>query len=162
MAELLSPADLAPFAEIAEDKAKAMIDDVLALAGLAAPCLDDDDLDPKKALAVKAILRGAVLRWNEAGQGGLTQVSETVGPWQHSESFDNSTPRRSLLWPSEISKLQEICGGDGSDRKAWSYDTAGGGVCPQHGDTCAINLGASFCDCGAIYSGAGPLWGTGQ
>lgn len=161
MAELLSPADLAPFAEIAENKAKAMIDDVLALAGLAAPCLDDENLDPKKARAVKAILRGAVLRWNEAGQGGRTQVSETVGPWQHSESFDNSTPRRSLLWPSEISKLQEICGGDGGDRKAWSYDTAGAAG-TQHGDTCAINLGATFCDCGAIYSGAGPLWGTGE
>ncbi|ORA23405.1 hypothetical protein [Mycobacterium aquaticum] len=159
MADLLTPADLANFAEIDPGKAQDMIDDVMGLAILSAPCLGEDNLDPLKAKAAKAILRGAVLRWNEAGQGGRTQVSDTVGPFQHSETFDNSTPRRSLLWPSEIAQLQAICTG-GGDRKAWSYDTAGGGSV-QHADTCAINLGATFCDCGAIYTGAGPLWGSG-
>ncbi|QFG10028.1 head-to-tail adaptor [Mycobacterium phage IdentityCrisis] len=161
MSELLSPADLAPFAEIDPDKAQAMIDDVLALAGLAAPCLDDENLDESKAKAARAILRGAVLRWNEAGQGGRTQVTETTGPFQYSETFDNSRPRRSLLWPSEITQLQAICSGDRRDRKPWSYDTAGGGGL-QHGDTCAVNLGATFCDCGAIYTGGGPLWGSSE
>lgn len=160
MAEpLLTPADLVPFVpDIDPGKAQEMITDVLALAGLAAPCLDDENLDPKKAAAAKAILRGAVLRWNEAGQGGRTQVTNTALGFQHSESFDNSTPRRSLLWPSEIAQLQKICAAGGG-RSAWSYDTAGGGGL-QHAQTCAINLGASFCDCGAIYTGSGPLWGT--
>lgn len=159
MAEpLLTPADLVPFVpDIDPGKAQEMITDVLALAGLAAPCLDDENLDPKKAAAAKAILRGAVLRWNEAGQGGRTQVTNTALGFQHSESFDNSTPRRSLLWPSEIAQLQKICA-TGGGRSAWSYDTAGGGGL-QHAQTCAINLGASFCDCGAIYTGSGPLWG---
>ena len=157
MAVVLTPADLAPFADITEDKAQAMIDDVLALAGEAAPCLTDPDLDPAKAAAAKAILRGAVLRWNEAGQGGRTQVTDTAGVFQHSESFDNSTPRRPLLWPSEIAALQKICT-TGGGRKAWSYDTAGGSSL-QHAQTCAINLGATYCDCGAIYTGGGPLWG---
>ncbi|WP_308289829.1 hypothetical protein [Mycolicibacterium mageritense] len=156
MAELLTPADLEPFGEIDPDKAQAMIDDVMGLAILSAPCLAEDNLAPAKAKAAKAILRGAVLRWNEAGQGGRTQVTDIAGPFQHSEAFDNSTPRRSLLWPSEIAQLQKICTG-GGDRKAWSYDTAGGSG-PQHADTCAINLGATFCDCGAILTGAGPLW----
>ncbi len=162
MAEpLLTPADLVPFVpDIDPGKAQEMIDDVLALAGLAAPCLDDEGLDPKKAAAAKAILRGAVLRWNEAGQGGRTQVTSTALGFQHSESFDNSTPRRSLLWPSEIAQLQKICA-TGGGRRAWSYDTAGGGGL-QHAETCAINLGASFCDCGAILTGSGPLWGTSE
>ncbi|MGA5542705.1 hypothetical protein ACPCIR_12705 [Mycobacterium sp. NPDC051198] len=166
MAEpLIRPADLVQFVpDIDMGKAQEMCADVLALAGLAAPCLDDENLDPKKAAAAKAILRGAVLRWNEAGEGGRTQVVDRTGPFEHSESFDNSTPRRSTrLWPTEITDLQAICAGDGGGRKAWGYDTAGsGGI--QHGDTCAINLGATFCDCGAIYTGAGggPLWGTGE
>lgn len=155
---LLTPADLVPFVpDIDQAKAQEMITDVLALAGLAAPCLDDENLAPAKAAAAKAILRGAVLRWNEAGQGGRTQVTNVALGFQHSESFDNSTPRRSLLWPSEIAQLQKICT-SGGGRSAWSYDTAGGAGL-QHGDTCAINLGATYCDCGAIYTGAGPLYG---
>lgn len=159
MAELLSPVDLAPFAEIDQAKAQAMIDDVLALAGLAAPCLDDENLDPKKAKAAKAVLRGVVLRWNDSGPSGRrTSDAETVGPFQFSETIDN-TARRSLLWPSEITQLQEICSEETDKHaRAWSYDTAGGSSI-QHADTCAVNLGATFCDCGAIYTGAGPLWG---
>ncbi|WP_396903043.1 hypothetical protein [Mycolicibacterium sp.] len=157
--ELITPADLAPFApDLDAGKAQAMIDDAVALAVVAAPCLDSDDLDEKKVAAAKAILRGAVLRWNEAGQGGRTQVTNTALGFQHSESFDNSTPRRSLFWPSEIAQLQKICA-TGGGRSAWSYDTAGGGGL-QHADTCAINLGATYCDCGAIYTGAGPLFGA--
>lgn len=159
MAALLSPADLAPFATIESAKAQAMIDDVLALAGLAAPCLfDEPDLDVKKAKAAKAILRGVVLRWNDAGPSGRrTQESETIGPWQHTETIDNGV-RRSLLFPTEITALQALCADGKPTRKAWSYDTAGGGGI-QHAATCGVNLGATFCDCGAILTGAGPLWG---
>lgn len=158
MAPLLTPADLAPFADIDAAKAQAMIEDALALAGEAAPCLDDEDLDPKKRAAAKAILRTAVLRWNESGQGGRKQVTDTAGVFQHSEVYDNSQPRRSLLWPSEITRLQKLCS-DGGGRQPWSYDTAGGSSL-RHADTCAVNLGATFCDCGAVYTGAGPLWGA--
>lgn len=156
---LIAATDLSAFADIAEAKAKEMCEDAIALAGLSAPCLDAADLDPKKAREAKAILRGAVLRWNEAGQGGRTQVSETTGPHQYTETFDAPSPRRHLLWPSEIADLQKICA-KGGTRAAWSYDTAGGSGM-RHADTCAINLGATFCDCGTIYNGGdGPLWDT--
>ncbi len=160
----LTLADLTPFApDLTEAKANAMIADALALAEQAAPCLGDAELDPKKAAAAKAVLRGAILRWNESGQGGRSQVSETdtVGPFQrqYAESFDTTKPRRSLFWPSEIEQLQKICATDGGGRSAWGYDTAGGSSL-QHAETCAINLGATFCDCGAVLTGSGPLWGN--
>ena len=50
----ISLSDLTPFApDLAEAKANAMIEDAMALAVEAAPCLDNDDLDPKKAAAAK-------------------------------------------------------------------------------------------------------------
>lgn len=153
--------DLTPFApDLDEPKANLMIADALALAELAAPCIGEADLTAKKAAAAKAILRSAILRWNDGGSGGRTQVSDTVGAFQHSESFDTTKPRRSLFWPSEIAELQKICQGDASSgRNAWGYDTAGSSAL-QHSTTCAINLGATFCDCGAVLTGSEPLWGN--
>jgi hypothetical protein len=155
----LALADLTPFApDLDASKANLMIADALALAEEAAPCIGAEDLDPKKAAAAKAILRGAILRWNESGQGGRSQVTDIVGPFQHAEAFDTTKPRRSLFWPSEIVQLQKICTDEAASRKAWGYDTAGGNG-PLHADICAINLGASYCSCGTVYNGgAGPLW----
>lgn len=155
----LTLADLTPFApDLTEGKANIMIADALALAEEAASCLGDAELDPKKAAAAKAILRGAILRWNESGQGGRKEVTDTAGPFQHAEAFDTTKPRRSLFWPSEIAQLQKICKDDASTRSAWGYDTAGSsGV--VHADICAINLGATYCSCGTVYNGgAGPLY----
>lgn len=156
---LITLADLAPFApDLTEVKANAMIADALALAEASAPCLGDEELDPKKAAAAKAILRGAILRWNESGQGGRSQVTDTAGVFQHSEAFDTTKPRRSLFFPSEIAQLQKICQDAASTRSAWGYDTAGS-CGPLHADICAINFGASYCSCGTVYNGgAGPLY----
>lgn len=153
----ISLSDLTPFApDLAEAKANAMIEDAMALAVEAAPCLDNDDLDPKKAAAAKAVLRGAILRWNESGQGGRGQVTNVAGPFQHAEVFDTTKPRRSMFWPSEIAQLQKICADAGSTRSAWAYDTAG--RCgAAHADVCSSNLGANFCSCGADIAGI-PLW----
>ena len=98
----LTPDDLAPFATIDEAKAQAMIDDALALAARVAPCI----LDPgfEYDTAAKAILRAAVLRWNDAGSGGLTQAAVDDASFTFGQQ-----QRRGLFWPSEIEQLQKLC-----------------------------------------------------
>lgn len=119
--------DLDPFVTIDVVKATAMIEDAEAQATLIAPCLpglmvvpvdetpEATALRTAKLAAVKAILRGAILRWDEAGTGAVqTQVagpfSQTVQP----------QARRGMFWPSEIKQLQDICAGTAS--KAYSVD----------------------------------------
>jgi hypothetical protein len=113
----LTPFDLAPFAVISEDKAFAMIEDALAIAARVAPCITLPDFP--YAAAAKAILRGAVLRWNEAGTGALS--AESAGPF--SGTVDTRQPRRNMFWPSEITQLQDMCKGDEASG-AFAIDTA--------------------------------------
>lgn len=150
----IEPIDLDPFADIDPAKAAAMIADAEAQAILAAPCLADvDDLDANQVAAVRAVLRGAILRWNDAGSGAYQQ--QTAGPF--SVMMDTRQTRRSLFWPSEIEQLQSICtavaGGAGG---AFSIDTAPG-CAIQHAEVCSINFGASYCSCGAVLAGY-PLY----
>lgn len=107
MGRFLEPEDLAPFAQIDAAKAREMIADAEAMAALAAPCITDPEflLDEALAGAVRAILRGAVLRRNESGAGALTQVG--AGSFQM--STDTRQPTRGLFWPSEIQQLRELC-----------------------------------------------------
>lgn len=146
-------ADLAPFAEIPSAKAVAMIEDALAMAELIAPCISSSDLSASKAAAAKAILRAAILRWHESGNGALSQ--QAAGPF--SQTMDTRQQRRSLFWPSEIEDLQKICQADPTDADgAWSYDGIGG-TTSQHADICALNFGAVYCSCGAVLAGV-PLY----
>lgn len=148
----IEPEDLAPFAEIPLAKAEAMIADALAMAKLAAPCIADANFaHPDAALA---IIRGAILRWNEAGSGVKTFQSQIVGPFQASESY-SQPQRRALFWPSEIEQLKKLCT-DSSAGKAFSYDTATG-CTVTHAEVCSLNFGAAYCSCGAVLAGA-PLW----
>lgn len=143
--------DLLPFApNINEAKAVAMIEDAVALAARVAPCI----LDPSFAheAAAKAILRGAILRWNDSGSGAV--VSQGVGPF--SQTIDNRQDRRSMFWPSEITDLQELCGKPES-AKAFTIDTAPG-MGAVHADVCSLNFGASYCSCGANLTRGFPLW----
>lgn len=111
-AVVLTTADLAPFADIDDAKAQAMIDDALALAATVAPCILKDTFT--SAAAAKAIIRGAVLRWNEAGSGAVS--SKTIGPWTDS----TSAPRKGMFWPTEITDLQRLCA---TSSGAFSIDT---------------------------------------
>ena len=99
----LTTDDLLPFATIDEAKAQAMIDDAEAMAVLAAPCIAAVGFT--NSAAVKAILRGAVLRWNEAGTGALQ--AQTAGPF--GQTLDTRQERRGMFWPSEITQLQGLC-----------------------------------------------------
>lgn len=154
MADFLSVDDLLAFAPgIDEAKAQQMVEDATALAVLAAPCLDDSDtvLTGNQQAAVRAILRGAILRWDEAGSGAL--ASQTAGPF--AQALDTRQVRRGMFWPSEITSLQSICAGTGSGQ-AFSVDTVSSGAA-WHADVCALTFGALYCSCGANLAGY-PLW----
>lgn len=146
----LTPADLANFAQIDEAKAQDMIDDALALAELVAPCITGSDF--AYAAAAKAILRGAVLRWNEAGSGAMTQESVD----DYSGTVDTRQPRRGMFWPSEITQLQDLCRADG-EGGAFAIDTVGVQQ-SFHADICALNFGALYCSCGAVLTMNLPLY----
>lgn len=146
----ITPADLAPYATIAEDKAQSMITGALARAALKAPCIAKADFQHTEA--AKAVIIEAILRWNDAGTGAVTQ--NVAGPFQ--QTVDTTVRRRGLFTPSEIEELEEMCRETNAPGKAWSYDTAGGGR-GSHADICSLNLGANFCSCGADIAG-NPLW----
>lgn len=99
----ISADDLAPFADIPEVKADAMIEDALAMAELVAPCIADQDF--AHAAAAKAIIRGAILRWHDSGTGAVS--AQAAGPFQ--QTLDNRVQRRAMFWPSEIEQLQKLC-----------------------------------------------------
>lgn len=150
----LTASDVTLFApDLADAKAEAMIVDALAMARLVAPCIDDEDFAYPDA--AKAVIRGAILRWNESGAAGRTQVSDTVGPFVHAESYQQPV-RRALFWPSEIDQLKKLCA-DSTSSAAWGYDTVGCGA-PWHAETCSLRFGADYCSCGATLTGAAPLW----
>lgn len=153
----LTVESLRPFADIDTVKAEEMIADAEALAVTVAPCLETpDDLSASQVGAVRAILRGAVLRWEQTGTGAYQ--AETAGPF--SVQYDTRQQRRSMFWPSEIEQLQAICAAvNGSDSGAFSVDTV-----PQetvsHSPICSINFGATYCSCGASLTGDEPLYET--
>lgn len=145
--------DLLPFApNIDEGKAEAMIEDALALAARVAPCILEPAFEHEGA--ARAILRGAILRWNDSGSGAI--VSQAAGPF--SQTIDTSQVRRSMFWPSEIKDLQELCGRPNA-AKAFSVDmaAAGGGA---HAEACSLRFGADYCSCGVWLTRSFPLWET--
>jgi hypothetical protein len=146
----LVPADLEPFATIEPSKAQAMIDDALALAAVVAPCILTDTFAHEAA--AKAILRGAILRWHEAGTGAIQ--SQTTGPF--SMTVDTKQVRRGMFWPSEIDDLRRLCTGDTSG--AYAIDTLTTMTGIVHADTCALNFGATYCSCGAVLTQNLPLY----
>ncbi|MCF8607538.1 hypothetical protein L5I01_29695 [Gordonia sp. HY442] len=101
----ITPSDLSPFAAITEAKATAMIADALAMATLVAPCIIDETF--AHADAAKAVIRGAILRWNAADTGAITR--QAAGSF--SLEIDSTQRRNGLFWPSEIEQLQGMCKG---------------------------------------------------
>ena len=144
--------DLAPFADIEPVKAQAMIDDALAMAERVAPCITTAAfLYPA---AAKALLRGSIIRWAEAGSGAMS--STTTGPF--GATVDTRQQRRGMFWPSEIEQLQDLCKGSQLSG-AFSIDTLAT-VSLAHNDTCSINFGALYCSCGAVLTQSIPLYGA--
>jgi hypothetical protein len=144
----LTPDDLNPFLDspIPVERAVLMIQDAIAIAATVAPCIASDDFT--KASAAKAIIRGAILRWHEAGSGSTT--TQQAGPFLQGMS----TPRKGMFWPSEITDLQALCSSGSSG--AFSIDTIGSGSI--HADICSLSFGALYCSCGADLTLAYPLY----
>lgn len=156
---LISSGDIAPFADIPSEKLALMIEDAVASAVLAAPCLGDEaSLTDQQRAAAKAILRAAILRWNESGTGAFQQ--QTAG--QFSVTTDTRQQRRGMFWPSELEQLQKVCASAAAaGRGAFVIDTAPGAMA-SHGTGCSIAFGAGWCSCGADLTGGGPLYGGGE
>lgn len=155
MADFIQVADLAPFADIEASKAYEMIRDATAMATLAAPCLvtEPSPLADHQVDAVRAILRGAILRWHEVGSGAIRTRQETTGPFGGSETTEPAV-RRGMFWPSELTQLQNICREAGSGG-AFAIDTTPTWYGSPHLDTCSVNFGGG-CSCGIILTaGAG-------
>lgn len=89
-------------------KAAAMIEDASAMALGVAPCIATSD-DPSVLARVKAVLRGAILRWEDSGSGAYTSRSLQMGPHGQTEVFDSRVHRSGLFWPDEITTLQGLC-----------------------------------------------------
>lgn len=143
--------DLRVFApDIDEAKALAMIEDAMATAIRVAPCIITEEFEHPGA--AKAILRAALLRWHESGNGAVT--SQSAGPF--SQTIDTSTPRRRLFWPSEIDDLAGLCGAQSSG--AFAIDTLATTTGIVHADICALQFGAQYCSCGAVLTQGLPLW----
>lgn len=157
MGTFIQPDDLAPFATIDMAKASAMIADAESQAILTAPCLavlttvpagetpEALALRTAKLDAVKGILRGALLRWNEAGTGAIQTTG--TGPFSTTVQFQ---ARRSMFWPTEITDLQGICK-DPNAGKAFAVDTVGPDS--AHLPWCNLNFGATWCSCGVDVAG---------
>lgn len=154
----ITPADLAPFADIPQDRAPAMIEDAEATAILAAPCLATlhetpaQETPPEqmartaKINAVRAILRGAILRWHEAGSGAIQH--QTAGPF--GQTIDTRTPRRGMFWPTEIEQLRGVCSAQETGQ-AFAIDTVQ--TSTPHLPWCSLTFGALYCSCGTDLAG---------
>jgi hypothetical protein len=111
---LIVASDLSAFAIIPKAKADDMIEDALGQAEIFAPCIFEDGF--AKQRAAKSILRGAILRWNEAGTGAIVSQQASI----YGQAVDTRQPRRAMFFPSEITALQKLCRSD--DGGAYSID----------------------------------------
>lgn len=112
---LLTPADLAHFATIPTAKAEAMIEDALNGRGRRAV---HHGRRVRAPAAAKAIVRGATLRWHEAGRGAV--VSQTT--MSYGQTIDTRQPRKAMFFPSEIDTLKQLCRPADDDGGAFAID----------------------------------------
>ncbi len=160
MGAFITEFDLDPFANIEPVKAAAMIEDAEANAILTAPCLSalntvpvDETVEAlalrtARLAAVKAILRGAILRWHDTGSGAVQ--AQTVGPF--GQTLDTRVQRRGMFWPSEIEQLQAMCASNSGAFSIDIFDPAS-----IHQPWCSLAFGATYCSCGADIAGY-PLY----
>jgi len=151
---MIAAIDLQAFGLPMEARTSAMVEDAIAQALTVAPCLQDETtLSAVQKASAKAILRGAIVRWYEAGSGAKVTQQRTAGVFSESETFDNSQQRKGAFWPSEITMLQGICK---TGRSAYLVDMTGY-QSVSHQPWCTVMFGASYCSCGADIAGA-PLY----
>ena len=133
-----------------------MCEDALGQAEIFAPCIFEPGFAKRRA--AKSVLRGAILRWNEAGAGAA--VTHNAGIY--GQTVDTRQPRRAMFYPSEIEALQKLCRRPEDTGGAFSIDLLPPSTV-QHAETCTLRLGGDYCSCGANLTGAlgSPLDGWG-
>lgn len=153
MVNIIETTDL-PTAIQSHELVGAMVAGANAKASRVAPCLtwDGTAVDQPAPSAdqlaeAKLVLIGAVKRWAETSSGAL--AAQQAGPF--GMTVDTRQRTGYNLWPSEIEGLQEICSTGPAVREAFSLDTARFGT--VHAESCALNFGAAYCDCGADIAG---------
>ncbi len=93
-----------------------MIEDALGQAEIFAPCIFEEGFAKRRS--AKAILRGAILRWNEAGTGAIVSQQASI----YGQTVDTRQPRREMFFPSEIDALRKLCRSDDDDGGAFAID----------------------------------------
>lgn len=149
MTPIIETADL-PTDLQAEELAQTWVDGANATAARVAPCLADSPT-PDQLAEARLVLIGTVSRWAKAGSGGLSSVQNTAGPFSESQSFDTRVRTGYNMWPTEITRLQDICK-TGGKAKSFALDTAP----PQtgiHAPWCSLAFGATYCSCGVDIAG---------
>lgn len=132
-----------------------------AKASRVAPCLTWDGsvtdqpapTDDQLAEA-KLVLLGMVKRWVETGAGALQ--SQQAGPF--GMTVDTRQRTGYNPWPSEIEALQEICS-DGTSTSSGAFSITPSRSTSAHMPWCSINMGATYCSCGADIAGY-PIYET--
>lgn len=154
-APLIAPSDLVNFAKIDAGKAADMCEDALGQAEFHAPCIADPSFAHRRM--AKSILRGAILRWHEAGSGAV-QSQTTLS---YGQTIDTRQPRKAMFYPSEIDQLKALCRNDDDAGGAFAIDTLPQSAV-QHSPVCSLRFGGAACSCGANLTGAAgyPLWET--
>lgn len=136
-------------------RAAALIVAANAQAVVAAPGIASPEFlaDEARMEALKHILRGAVLRWDDlaAGSLGVTTQQRTAGPLSETNTQDTRQPGGLSLWPSEERRIQDLAGGPGGGQ-AFTIDTLPSALYQNHRDVCSVNFGSAFCSCGAILT----------
>lgn len=152
MASIIAVADLPASIQSAE-LVDVMVAAANARASRVAPCLADTETPPTEdqLAEAKLVLIGMVKRWTEAGAGAISQQS--AGPFQM--SVDTRQRTGFNPWPSEIEALQDICSDGTASTQAFSITPTGSTV--THMPWCSINMGATYCSCGADLAGY-PLY----
>lgn len=108
---------------VSADTIQDYIDDAWAKATGVAPCIATDafpsgtpEEKATKAAELVAILRGIILRWDDA-QSGVKTIKQ-AGIYQ--ETLDPGVKRGFNLWPSEVVDLGKLCARGG---RPFSVDT---------------------------------------
>lgn len=155
MADYITLADIQVFrADVDVNKTNALIASARAQAIEAVPAILTATFiaDVNKMEVLKGILRGAVLRWYDNGDQGISAKQQAAGPFSISETIDTRQPGGYSLWPSEIERISRAAFGNQASGKAFAINTVPGTGASPHADICSINFGATYCSCGAVLT----------
>ena len=154
MAYIITVSDL-PAKIQSDEMVVVMVAGANANAARVAPCLTwdgsvaDQPAPTEDQLAeAKLVLIGAIKRWSEIGAGALQ--AQQAGPF--GMTVDTRQRTGYHLWPSEIERLQDICKAIGEGGRG-AFSISPYGVSSIHAPWCALNLGATYCSCGADIAG---------